>query len=251
MQRSVVGICLYIILAIAVSGIFRGGFFDFYNDESWPWLAAFATGLIVIAMGPALAAFASWKLFGPQNRIASLTGGWPTGALAAATIPALALAFVGFPNDFGWPPALLGAAVGGILTLYTLGEEIGWRGYLTEALQPMHFVLRIFVVAAIWWLWHLWFLADGFTLQQGFVTFAILCGVSAILAMVVAQTRSLLMAAAFHSIGNISFFAGSLAIIPQNHRLVAAGIAFVLLLALHEYWKRKAPQLSADRNKAE
>ncbi len=231
----------YLVVATVFSGAFRQGYFDFYNSDEIPFLLAFAAGALVIALGPTVAAVLSWALFGPQYRSSTFQGTWSLGAILMLITPPLVLAGFGYSQEgVDMNPHLFGAAMGTIIVLYALGEEIGWRGYLQDALTPLPFIQRAFIVGTGWWAWHLWFLEDSNSATQLAVTYGILLATSFIFSWIISTTKSWVSAAAFHSLGNIAFFAGSLAL-PQDERFLIAGVAFAILLALHTLWMRLYP----------
>jgi membrane protease YdiL (CAAX protease family) len=153
----------------------------------------------------------------------------------------------GYPNAFGVDAHLYGAAMGAIIVVYALGEEIGWRGYLNDALKPGGYLLRVVVTGAMWWVWHLWFLSGsmetGLSLSADWQhlagTFVGLLAASALFVAMIDESRSLMEVAAFHAVGNIAVFAGSVDL-PQQQRLIIAAVILVALIALHTLWKRRS-----------
>lgn len=63
-----------------------------------------------------------------------------------------------------WFAALgLGLVLGPTLNVVgALGEELGWRGYLFEELRPLGFVRGALVTGALWTLWHVPLLFEGY-----------------------------------------------------------------------------------------
>ncbi|MBN9613281.1 MAG: CPBP family intramembrane metalloprotease, partial [Actinobacteria bacterium] len=50
---------------------------------------------------------------------------------------------------------LLAIPVGGVInTFFALGEELGWRGWLTPALRPLGVWPAILITGVVWGLWH-------------------------------------------------------------------------------------------------
>ncbi len=129
-------IAFYASVATLLSGLFREGAFNFYDTPSANIITILAWVVVLIGSGPAIAALLSWKIFGRQNRSVTFLGTWPKGAVLISVIPALVFAAFGYPNDFGMNPHLAGGLIGALLFVYALGEEIGWRGYMHDALAP-------------------------------------------------------------------------------------------------------------------
>ena len=129
-------------LAAGVQFGLRHGGLDFYDRMDWPFLQMFAVAVLFLGGSIAVAAFLSWIIFGPQNRTSSLFGTKPLLAVLMAIVPIIVVAVLGYENDFGMNPHLAGAAMAGLLVLYALGEEIGWRGYMNDALSPAPYIVR-------------------------------------------------------------------------------------------------------------
>lgn len=246
-RPRVVGVLVYFSVATIISGAFRPQFFDFYNTDAIPFLAAFALGALAIGLGPTIAALIAGALFGPKDDRVTLLGTWPLGALLSLALAPAIMAGFGYPNDAGVNAHLYGAALGSIIAIYAVLEEIGWRGYANDALKPWGFWARAIVTGALWWAWHLWFLdgsiETGLSLtpdwQQMGILLVALIGASALFTSVVDQTRSIFLAGAFHAVGNIAMFAGSLDDLANSTRWIMAGIMIVLLMGIHRVWMRR------------
>jgi hypothetical protein len=241
-----IGVVCFWVAATLLSGAFRPGFFDFHNAPAYPFVLRFALEALLIGGGPALAAGLCWRIFGQQNRQSSLLGGWRAGALAQAALPPAVFAAFGLPNDFGWNAHAAGAVVGLLIVLYALGEEIGWRGYMHDALGPLSFVPRGLVIGSAWWAWHLWFLQPDATVAQMLSSCGVIVGTAMIFSAIVTATRSWLATAAFHALGNIAFFAGGIPMASQQ-RFMIAGVAFVLMLLVHHTWVRRTSGAGSKR----
>lgn len=82
--------------------------------------------------------------------------------------------------------------------LYGLFEEIGWRGFLHQALKPLPKIASILVVSVLWFVWHL-----NFELSiANLVFFGILVLGSWGIGKVADKTCSFLVVASFHSLNN-------------------------------------------------
>ena len=234
------GLAVFVLVATLWSGAFRPGFFDFHNTSDFPLLYRFALEALLIGGGPALAALLSWGLFGQQNRTSTLLGNWRLGSLALAVTPPTVLAAFGVPNNFGMDAHVVGGILGGLIVLYALGEEIGWRGFMQDALEPIHFIPRTVIIGSIWWAWHLWFLQPGAGEEQLIGSYVVIVGIAFVFSAIIAVTHSWTSVAAFHALGNIAFFAGGLEMEPER-RFIIAGVAFAFMLLVHHHWPRRSP----------
>jgi len=118
------------------------------------------------------------------------------------------------------------------IIVYGLLEEVGWRGFLRQELEPLPKALNILIVASLWFVWHL-----NFELSMGNLLFlGILLLGSWGIGKVADSTGSLLTVAAFHSLNNFFTKMGKVEVILL---LVLLSVWILLLV----YRKRRA-QLS-------
>lgn len=194
---------------------------------------------LIIGWTPALLAFISWQLFGKENKTSSLLGTWSHGALIMAFIPAIVFGIFGYQNESGLNPHIAGFLFGLFFLIYALGEEIGWRGYMHDALSPKPILVRGLLIGIVWYIWHLWFLQesgmDPILILKGL---AIIVPTAILFSWLVSENRSWLAMAAFHCVGNIGFMGKGLNI-PSDERLMIAGIALCLLIFVHHFWKKR------------
>lgn len=114
--------------------------------------------MTLLMWGPGLAAMLCWRLFRDHiPRRASLTGGSAKHAIAFYAVPMAALALVGVeiqgPGGVQHVHALVGViALVGFAN--SLGEELGWRGFLQDALQPLDPLARYVLIGLLWAAWH-------------------------------------------------------------------------------------------------
>ena len=149
----------------------------------------------------------------------------PTGPLGVIALAALTLG--------------LGVTVN---TVFALGEELGWRGYLLWELAPLGFWRASGVIGICWGLWHAPIILDGYNYPSfplvGVVAMAAATvAFSPLYTYCVVRARSVFAAAFFHGVFNASagaLLAYTTASDPVRSELVAspvglAGIgAFVL-----------------------
>lgn len=82
--------------------------------------------------------------------------------------------------------------------LYGLFEEVGWRGFLHQALKPLPKIASVLVVSVLWFVWHL-----NFELSMAnLVFFGILVLGSWGIGKMADKTNSLFVVASFHSLHN-------------------------------------------------
>jgi uncharacterized protein len=157
-----------------------------------------------------------------------LLGKTPPSAAALAHFP-------GLPEH--WPLAGVAAA---LILVNGVGEETGWRGFLTERLLPKngHFRATL-IVALLWSLWHLplFWLNAGMAALVGPVLigwlFALICGAFVLAQVYFAAGRSILCAALWHAAFNMVVSSeGDTALFAASSRPCVGGADLLTFKAL-------------------
>lgn len=180
--------------------------------------------IIIQGIGPTIGAIIAFLIFKIQP-VMTLKGNYKNifipislyGAMPIIIITVTAYIMTGnFAHEF-----ILAAL------LYGLFEEIGWRGFLHQVLQPIPKIMSIFIVASLWFIWHL-----NFELTiANFIFFGVLVLGSWGIGKVADRTNSLLAVAGFHSLYN---FFSDLSIANLSI-LVALSAVWILSLVLTRF----------------
>ncbi|MEO5978809.1 MAG: CPBP family intramembrane glutamic endopeptidase [Chryseolinea sp.] len=214
-------VIVYYIIAVAVSAPFRLGWVDL--SESVPLPMGFTLLYRVLgALGPAVGYFVLiyvMKTDIPRN--VSLFGTSRVYSVIGLAIIPLVLAVVGRDDVSGLNTHWNGFLIGITFAIYAVGEELGWRGYLQQALAPIPLPLRVLIIAVLWYLWHLNFLNPMSTIQSQLIHFASLFVGSGALLTITGRTHSILIAAAVHLSFNIIGELGG----EMNERLIVLAVA--------------------------
>lgn len=176
----------------------------------WPFLPA--------AIGPAIGALIA-RRFGPAlTQSTTVLGHSAARTLVTALIPIVCFGLVS-------PTAGLYAAVA--LT-YALGEEFGWRGYLADALAPLHGPWPLAIVSALWWFWHL-----RFTNTFDLLVFPPIILVSSlVLGHAARASGSVLVSASMHALIIVLTASGT----PATPMLVAGAASLAGWILLGTVW---------------
>ncbi|MEP7120167.1 MAG: CPBP family intramembrane glutamic endopeptidase [Byssovorax sp.] len=107
---------------------------------------------ILPAAGPFLGALCALVLFRRTHpRTITLAG---TSRARSALFALVPIGLLGLLFGLREEGALHGLAVGVIFLVYGLGEELGWRGFLQDALRPLPPARRYLLIALLWGAWH-------------------------------------------------------------------------------------------------
>lgn len=132
--------------------------------DLWPdhWAGAGLPGVVrglLPALGPALGAGVALLLFRrTHRRTVGLLGSSPARSGAFVLVPVGLVVAVGMGGD---RPHLRGLLVAGVYLLYGLGEELGWRGFLQDAVRPLAPARRYVTIGLLWGAWHFTSFAGG------------------------------------------------------------------------------------------
>jgi membrane protease YdiL (CAAX protease family) len=223
---------------------------------SWPFLWWYAHGweswkapiylkIATFMWGPGLAAITSLATFRRNHRRTITlfgTSAWRSTVFLLAPISMLAAAHA---PDRGGRVAGAALFLGLVGSFNALGEELGWRGFLQDALRPVRRVGRYILIGALWEVWHFRF-ATGFAAGQGggavVLNELVLCGVLTVLSWVIGEatdrSRSLIVAMSLHFWVDAVFQAPTVLGVGPLRTHIVAGLSVVLWAWLLWTWRR-------------
>lgn len=153
-------------------------------------------------------------------------------SLLIIATPILVLAIVGVDNTIDLSPNIFGAIIGMLTMTYALFEEFGWRGYLQEKLEKRFNKWVVYlIVGLVWYLWHWYFLRPGN--HPKLIMIPILIVGSFGIGEVARSTKSILICAALHGLGNILIIYGVIAHnISTPKKLIVLGTALIVWIPM-------------------
>lgn len=159
-------------------------------------------------------------------------------------LPMLALTIPGISGIYNenthLAPLLL--AVFGFFSI--LGEELGWRGFLQDALRPMNPIKRYILIGVMWELWHFTNRTSHGELPQILVRVAIFMCVTILLSFIIGKaadkSKSVIIAVTIHAWLDLLFEFGNLWV------YIIFGLSVIFWIYVLRSWdKNQAP---ADSN---
>lgn len=228
-------VILYYFIACAISWPF------FWWRDMLHWEGFRGPGFLktfLIMWGPGIAGILCLYFFRKTHtRTISLLGTDRIRSLIFWFAPLLLLAALGVKDETGkWShtfPLLL--SVFAILTV--LGEEVGWRGFLQDALRPLKPIWRYTIMGILWEAWHFTNRTHDRTLLQIAavlsISIPIIILLSWIIGLAVERSKSIVVAMSIHGWLNLLFE------FPGMTTYISAGAAVVLWCFLLYKWPEK------------
>lgn len=204
---------------------------------------------LLYGWGPGLAALLVLRLRAARHeRTITLLGTSAVRSLAAVLGPILLVAAVA-PAQTAARPHFAGLVAGIHAVVYAFGEELGWRGYLQDALRPLAPLPRYGTLGLLWGLWHLaGFAGHGSLLSMAgrlALFYVILMASSAGIGTAVDRTRSLLVATACHL-----FFTFTEISTGRDRQLLLGALIPMVVFLVH-FWPRSAASVETAGPRAQ
>lgn len=228
-------VVVYYVLACAISWPFFW-WRDIGHWEGWQGPNILRTAAIM--WGPGIAGLLCMFLFRRSHiRTISLLGTDKIRSLVCWFAPLLLLAALGVKDEQGHYSHTFPLQLSVLAVFTVLGEEVGWRGFLQDAVRPLKPVYRYVLIGVLWELWHFTnrthdrTVLQAVTLVAVFMVFTIL--LSWLIGMVVERSKSVLVAAAIHGWINL------VVEFPGLTTYISAGVAVLLWLYLLKTWPKE------------
>ncbi|HUQ99199.1 MAG TPA: CPBP family intramembrane glutamic endopeptidase [Gemmatimonadaceae bacterium] len=198
----------------------------------------------VVMWGPGIAAIITLTVFRDRHpRTISLFGRSRARSLLFYWVPIFIAAIVGMPLPNGSVnrAAVLGL---GLVTMFTvMGEELGWRGFLQDALRPLAPWKRYVLIGVMWEFWHFTNRTSHGSLSQRLTMLAIFYPVGILLSSIFGEAtdrgRALLIAITLHAWFDIVFT------FPGERTYLALALSIPVWIAILWTWKpEEATELS-------
>jgi membrane protease YdiL (CAAX protease family) len=237
----------YYLLACAISW----PFFWWRDIEPQSWAAwsapSFLKSLSYMA-GPAISAVICLVLFRrSHHRTISLGGSSAVRSAAFYLLPLIALALAYAPEVAarGFPTLLLSLVAGTFILI--VGEELGWRGFLQDALRHLPKISRYALIGVMWELWHFTNRTSQGPLAGAAIRVLIWMVVLFILSWIIGEaverSKSVIVAVTLHAWVNILASMGSIFDASPSRGYAVFAASVLLWLYLMRYWpKPGAPE---------
>lgn len=191
------------------------------SDDSWP-----LANLIkhwALMWGPGAAALVCFAVFRRSHvrKITILGTSWLR-SIGFYALPFILLATAGSPVLYGYhlPPLL--AAIPMFISI--LGEELGWRGYLQDALRPLAGGKRFVLIGVLWEFWHFTTrTTHGWSIKRVALTLLVSYTAVILLSFIIGyaaeRSKSVVVAAAIHTyvdllLNNLAYSGVLLLVLP-------------------------------------
>ena len=190
-----------------------------------------------IMWGPGISAIICLLLFRKTHkRTITFFGTDTVKSLIFWFAPLILLAILGVKDETGKTSHVFPLMLSVFAIFTVVGEELGWRGFLQDAVRPMKPVYRYMLIGIMCELWHFTNRTHDRTVLQAVTIVSIWAVTTIILSwiigMAVEQSKSVVVASAIHGWVNLVFEASEL------HTYICAGFAIVLWIWLLKTWNK-------------
>lgn len=233
-------IITFYLIAISVSNVFR---FDLFHLQEtfdslpiWTMIIYSPFQAIGVLLG---ALIAIWWLRKDTHTEISIWGTSKKWSIIMSLIPVVLLLILGVQDNRATDSHYYGFMAGLSTLIYCLCEEFGWRGYLEEELKNLSEFKRVFIIAGLWYLWHLNFLRNPDLIQNLIFIGWLILG-SWGLGKIIKITKSILAASCFHMLINILLFNGFIRNgLDGTDKIIVIGILVPVWTLILIKWKKE------------
>jgi uncharacterized protein len=153
--------------------------------------------------------------------------------IVIALAPVAAFAAVGLDNGYGLNRHWFALSYATINLAYAVLEEIGWRGYLQDALRPLK-GWGLALIGLLWWAWHI-----RYSTVFDFMVFPLICvGGSLLIGQFTEKTKSYLTAGGLHCLIILLTNSGAI----THAKMLAGGLTVLVWIAIGQWWQTAAKQ---------
>ena len=196
--------------------------------------------ILLLGIGPLLGGLVVVKVFKRPNFLKILgLSLWKT--ITIVSIPMILFSLVGVVEN-GTPSLNLFKIIG-IIILYALFEEYGWRGYLQSELSNLKKIYKYLIITTLWFVWHL---NLEFSMSN-LIFFAVLFAGSYGIGFIADRSKSLVMSALFHSFFNF-FQTQLLGEVQLNYKLLIITISAVCAIYIMRYNENRDTPINVGLN---
>ena len=191
----------------------------------------------IIMWGPGIAAILSLIIFrDTHRRTITFFGTSVPKSVAFYCVPILFAALVGVPMPDGSVNRLSTVGLGLVTLLTILGEELGWRGFLQDALRPLSRLKRYVLIGVLWEFWHFTNRTSHGSLKHVVLFLAIFYPAGIILSWLFGEAtergKSLLIAVTLHAWFDIVFT------FPNTRTYIALALSVIFWAFLLARWSK-------------
>jgi uncharacterized protein len=228
-------VVLFYLVAFTISGLFNSGLLTTYYHSftkgyiisDYPYLPAclgtlFATILVLI-------------IDKSHKKTITFLGNFKLKNLVISFTPLITFTIVGIDNKYGQNTHVFAFYFALINLIYAVFEEIGWRGYLQDALRPLKQGYRFLLIGLIWWAWHF-----RYNTAFDLTLFPVICiGGSFLIGQFTEKTKSFLTAGGLHCLVILLSNSGEL----TKEKMIAGGLAILIWLGIGRFWNTETIKL--------
>jgi uncharacterized protein len=231
---------LFYTVAFAISGLFNSGFLTTYYQSFTK--GSFISDLTYLpaCIGTLAAAIFVLLIDKTHKKTITLLGNIKLKNLIISLTPLFAFTLIGIDNNYDQNPHIFAFYFAFINLIYAVFEEIGWRGYLQDALRPLRQWYIYVIIGVLWWAWHF-----RFNTTFELTLFPLICiAGSFLIGNFTEKTKSYLTAGGLHCLIILLSNSGEL----TYEKMIAGGLVILIWIGIGKFWNTENTNSSHSGN---
>jgi len=227
-------VVVFYVVAFSLSGLFNSGFLNSYYQTLTKGYFISDLTYLPACLGTLIAALLVLLLDKFHIRTINFLGNSPLKNIATSITPILVFSLVGLDNNYKLNQHYFAFSFAAINLIYAVMEEIGWRGYLQDALRPLSEKYRFLLIGLLWWAWHF-----RYNTTFDFTVFPLICVAgSFLIGQFTEKSKSFFTAGAMHCLIILLTNSGE----PTKDKMMAGGLTILIWVGIGKWWKPESEQ---------
>ena len=227
-------VVIFYLVAFTLSGLFNSGFLTPYYQSLTKGYFISDLTYLPACLGTLIAAVLVLIIDKSHKRTIHFLGNYHFKNITIAFMPVVTFSIVGLENNYGHNPNLFAFSFASINLAYAVLEEIGWRGYLQDALRPIKAKYSYLIIGILWWAWHF-----RYNTTFDFTVFPLICvGGSYLIGQFTEKTKSYLTAGGLHCLIILLTNSGDM----TKSKMIAGGLTILIWVGIANWWKPETEQ---------
>jgi uncharacterized protein len=233
-------VAIFYLVAFTLSGLFNSGFLTSYYQTLTKGYFISDLTYLPACLGTLIGSVLVLIIDKSHKRTIFFLGNYHLKNVTIAIVPVAAFSITGLENNYGQNPNLFALSFASLNLIYAVSEEVGWRGYLQDALRPVKEKFRYIIIGILWWFWHF-----RYHTTFDFTVFPLICiGGSFLIGKLTEKTKSYLAAGGLHCLIILLTNSGDM----THSKMIAGGFTILIWLGIAIWWNPETQKRTGKQN---